>query len=140
MRCIFFAFSFCPENTKRARTAECVRAREHRQKVRLVTEAKIGDDLPIAFDVGSLEIIEEATATTNHFQQALPAVVILRVRPEVTGKVVDVIREDRNLNLRRACIGLVRAVLFDCRGLLKCHVAVFSARVARWVSLNLRKP
>jgi hypothetical protein len=110
------------------------------QKARLVTEAKISDDLAIAFDVGALEIVEEATATADHLQQALPAVVILRVRPEVTCEVVDILGENGNLNLRRAGVGLVGAVLFDCRGLLKCHVAVFSARVARWVSLNLRKP
>jgi hypothetical protein len=30
----------------------------------------------------------------------------------------------------------VRAVLFDCCGLLKCHVAVISARVARWFLLK----
>ena len=106
-----------------------------------MTEAKIGDDLPIAFDVGSLEVVEEATAATNHFQQPLAAVVILRVRPEVTGQVIDVVGENCHLNLCRAGIGLVRAVFFDCRGLLKCHVvAVISARGARWVSLNLRKP
>jgi hypothetical protein len=30
----------------------------------------------------------------------------------------------------------VRAVLFYCRALLKCHVAVFSAPFARWFLLE----
>ncbi len=105
-----------------------------------MTEAKISDDLAIAFDVGALEIVEEAATASDHLEQALLAVMIFRVRAEVTGQVVDVLGENRNLDLCRAGIGLVRAVLFDCRGLLKCHVAVFSARRARWVSLNRGKP
>ncbi len=112
----------------------------HRQKIRLVAKAKISDDLAVPFDVRALEVVEQPTTTADHLQQALPAVMILGVGTEVTGQVVDVIGENRDLDLRRPGIGVVRAVLLDCWGLLKCHVAVFSARAARWVSLDLRKP
>ena len=101
-----------------------------------MTEAKIRDDLAIAFDVGALEIIEQAPTTANHLEQALPAVMILGVSTEVTGQVVDVVGKNCDLNLGRPGIGVVRTVLLDCWGLLKCHVAVFSARGARWVSVE----
>jgi len=65
----------------------------------------------------------------------LPAVVVLGVRPKVVGQVVDVLGENCDLNLCLTRIGAVRAVLLDCRGLLKCHVAVLSARGARWFLL-----
>jgi hypothetical protein len=55
---------------------------------------------------------------------------------EVIGEVVDVVGEDCYLDLCRTRVGGVRAVLFDCRGLLKCHVAVISARIARWFLLK----
>jgi len=112
----------------------------HRQKIRLVPEAKIRDDFAIAFDVRALEIIEQATTTADHLEQSLTAVMVLGVSAEVTVQVVDILGENSDLDLCRPGIGVVRTVLLYCWGLLKCHVAVFSARCARWVSLNRGKP
>lgn len=101
-----------------------------------MTETKVRDDLAVAFEVCALEIVEQTATPSDHLQQSTTAVMVLRVSAEVIGQVVDVLGENRNLNLGRARIGGVRAVLFDCRGLLKCHVAVLSARGARWFSLK----
>jgi hypothetical protein len=98
-----------------------------------VTETKVRDELAVTLEIFPLEVVEQATAPSNHLQQALPAVMVLCVFPEVVGEVVDVLGENRHLNLRRTGVRAVRTILLDCRGLLKCHVAVFSARSARWL-------
>jgi hypothetical protein len=101
----------------------------------LVTETKVRDDLAVAFEVGALEVVEKSLAPADHLEQSTPAVMILGVSAEVVVEVVDVLGENRYLDLGRARVGAMRAVLFDCRGLLKCHVAVLSARGARWFLL-----
>ena len=106
------------------------------QKICLVAKAKVRDDFAVILEVCALEIVEQALASADHLEQAAPAVMILRVSTEVIGEVVDVLGENRYLDLCRAGVGAVRAVLFDCRGLLKCHVAVLSARGARWFLLK----
>ena len=107
-----------------------------RQKICLVSETKVRDDLAVILEVCALEIVEKALALANHLQQAAPAVMILGFGAEMVGEVVDVLGENRYLDLGRTRIVCVRAVLFDCRGLLKCHVAVLSARGARWFLLK----
>ena len=68
------------------------------QRTILVTEAKISDDLTVAFDICPLEIVQQATAASNHFQEALARVVIFCMGAEVLGQIVDVICEDCDLD------------------------------------------
>ena len=69
------------------------------QRTSLVSETKVRDDLAITFEVSPLEVVEQATASSDHFQQALPAVMILGVSTEVIGEVVDILGENGNLDL-----------------------------------------
>ncbi len=95
-----------------------------------MTEAKFGNDLPISFDVGSFHVREQASALPDHLQQALTAVMVLCMRPEVLGEVVDAIREDGNLNFCRPGVGFVGPVLRDRRCFFECHGVIFSVRAA----------
>ena len=88
---------------------------------RLVTESKIGDDLAIALEVGPPEVSEQSFTSADHLEESAAAVMVLRVSAEVLGEVVDVLCENRNLDLCRAGISAVRAVLLDRSCLLKCH-------------------
>ena len=72
-----------------------------------MTEAKIRNDLAIAFDVRALEVVEQATTASDHLEQALSAVMVLGVRAEVTAQVFNVRCKDRDLNFRRARIAVV---------------------------------
>ena len=108
------------------------------QKPFLVTEAKISDDLAIAFDIGPLEIVQQATAASYHFQEALTRVVIFCMGAEVVGQIVDVICKDCDLDDGRTRVCAMRAVLFDCRCFLKCHVVLSSPRgLSALVALKL---
>ena len=77
-----------------------------------MTETKVRDDLAVTFEVCALEVVEQPAPPSDHLQQALPAVMILRVSAEVVGQVVDVLGENCDLNLGRTRIGSVRCGTF----------------------------
>jgi hypothetical protein len=127
MRCIFrFAFSCSREHKTRAGTLCAARAGQL-QKIGLVAEAKVRNDFAIALEVGPGEVVEQGGAAAEHLERAAAAMMVFGVSAEVFGEVVDVLGENCYLNLSRACVGAVRAVLLYCSGLLKCHsLLVFS--------------
>jgi hypothetical protein len=84
----------------------------------LPTESELRNKCPIPFDVVAPEVIQQTTATTHEHQQTSTAVMILLVDLQVLREMVDTPREERNLHLRRAGVGLVEAMLGDrCCGI-----------------------
>src|SRR5436190_797202 len=71
------------------------------------------DQCPISLQVVLLEIVQEPTTAADELEQPAPRIVILRMRPQVLGQLVDPLRQQRDLHLRRARVGLVRPVLTD---------------------------
>src|SRR5580692_34218 len=63
-----------------------------------------------------LDVIEERTASGDHFQKAPARMVVLHVGFEMPGEIVDAFRQDRDLNLGRAGVaGFVGIRLDDFR-------------------------
>src|SRR3982074_3319150 len=89
----------------------------------LVPESEFLDDPAVSVDVRPLHVVEQASTRTDHLQQAAPAVMVLLVRPEVIGEVVDALREEGHLHSRRAGIGLMRLVLLERRSVVESHVS-----------------
>ena len=56
---------------------------------------------------------EQTATTTHHHQQTTTAVVVLLVGLEVIGELVDARREERDLHLGRARVGVVQLVGAD---------------------------
>src|SRR5207302_4902986 len=75
--------------------------------------AELLDESAIALEVSLLEIRQEATAAADELEQTPARVVILRMRAQMLRELVDALREQRDLHLRRARVGLVRPVLTD---------------------------
>src|SRR5262249_2963346 len=72
------------------------------------------DHRTITIDVLRLEVIQEATALSYEHEQAASRVVILCVDLEVLGEIRDALRQERNLDFRRARItGLAGVFLYD---------------------------
>jgi hypothetical protein len=84
----------------------------------LPTNAQLGDERPIPLDVVTPEIVEHPTAATDEHQQAPLAVEVLLVDFHVLRQVPDAIREERDLDFRRASVGVVELVVGDCGGLV----------------------
>src|SRR5581483_3300713 len=80
---------------------------------RSAAEAELADDAAVALDIVRADVIEQPTPPTHEHKQPAPAVVILLVHLEVLGEVVDPLGEERDLNLGRAGVGVVQAVLGD---------------------------
>ena len=98
-------------------TVECARAIMPGRV--LVPQSQFLDELPVSVDIRALHVVEEATASSDHLEQATTAVVVLLVGAEMIVQIVDAIGEDRDLNAGGPAVRLVRAVLFDAVILIK---------------------
>src|SRR5712672_848624 len=88
----------------------------------LVPQSEFLDDRAISVDVRPLHVVEQAATRSDHLQQPAAAVMVLLVRPEVLGEVVDALREEGHLHARRTGVGLVRLVLLERRSVVESHV------------------
>ena len=90
----------------------------------LVPEAQFLDDLPVAVDIRTLQVIQETAASSDHFEESTTAVVVLFVGPEVIRQIVDPLGEQGDLNAGRATVGLVGPIFLDGRAFFESHVLV----------------
>jgi len=63
-----------------------------------VAETQLVDELPIALQVGALEVLQQAAALAHHPEEAALPVEVLRMDPEVIGEAVDPLGEQRDLD------------------------------------------
>jgi hypothetical protein len=80
-----------------------------------VTEAKIGYDLAVRVYICSLEIVEEATPSADHLQQATPAVMIFHVQPKMVREEVDSLCKQNHLNSGGSRVCRVLAIILEVR-------------------------
>src|SRR5687767_13569259 len=76
-------------------------------------DTQLFDDRAIPFRVLLLQIFEQAATLADQHEQPASRVMVLRVSLEVLGEVGDALGEQRDLNLGRARVALVRLELFD---------------------------
>src|SRR5690606_8690497 len=74
-------------------------------------QAETLDQRPVARDVNSLEVVEQPATATDQQQQTAPRVVVVLVLLQVLRQARDALRQQRDLGLRGAGVGLVQAVL-----------------------------
>src|SRR5262249_9650744 len=82
----------------------------------LPPEAQLGDQGSVPLDVVAPEVVEQPTPPTHHHQQPTTRVMVLRVDLQVLREVVDPLRQECDLHLRGAGVGLVAVVLGDRGG------------------------
>ena len=80
-------------------------------------DAELLDDALVPLLVLALHVVEELAALAHHLQEAAARVVVFLVRLEVLGQIVDPLREDRDLHLRRAGIVGLGGIVLDERAL-----------------------
>src|SRR3712207_3135957 len=71
----------------------------------LATQAELADEGAVALEVVALQVLQEPPTTADHDQQAATRVVVVAVLPHVVRELVDAVREQRDLNRRRAGVG-----------------------------------
>src|SRR4051794_12257553 len=82
-------------------------------RLRLLAKTQLRDECGVALAILLADVIEEGAALVDHHQQAAPAVIVLGVRLEMRGEVVDPLGEDRDLHLRRTGIALALGIVLD---------------------------
>ena len=79
----------------------------------LLAQAKLCTDLAVALYVGLLQIVQKATALTNHEQQAATGMMVLLVGRQVLVEVIDALGEQSNLHFGGTGVALVTGVFLD---------------------------
>jgi hypothetical protein len=67
---------------------------------KLLAKAQSGYDLAVAFDVGLLQIVQQAATLPDELEEASPRVVVLLVDLEVFGQVANPVAQERDLHFR----------------------------------------
>src|SRR5262245_26916288 len=89
------------------------RSNFHSPGLVLPPQAELLDQGAVALEVRALQVVEQPSAAPDELEQAAARVVILRVRAQVLGELVDPGGEKGDLHLRRTGVALVPAVLAD---------------------------
>ena len=79
-------------------------------KTDLLSQTELFNDCTVTVDVLLLKVAEKVSSVTDHLEHAAAAVMILGVRLEVLGEVVDSLGENSDLNLGRTGVALVSCV------------------------------
>src|SRR5439155_22946514 len=79
----------------------------------LPANAELVDDRAVPLGILVLEIFEQAPSLADQHQQSPPRVMVLRVGLEVLGEAVDPLGDERDLDLGRTRVALVRLELLD---------------------------
>ena len=95
-----------------SRSAADTRAAAARRRLQVLpSDTQPIDHIVIAVDIALLEIIQQASTLAHHLEQPAPGVIVFDVSLEVSSQLVNSLCQQRDLNLRRTCVGLVRLVL-----------------------------
>ena len=86
----------------------------------LLTEVQSLDDSTVTFDVNLLQVLQQLTTLTYQAQQRTLCAEVVAVVFEVLSKVVDTVRKQGNLALRRTCVHVRLAVLTEKLLLFLC--------------------
>src|SRR5262245_22702598 len=89
------------------------RSNSHSPGAELSPEAQLLDQFSVRLHILLLEVVQKSPAAPDQLEQAAPRVVVLRMRPEVLRELVDALREERDLDLGRARVGLRAPVAPD---------------------------
>ncbi len=84
----------------------------------LLPDSEPFDKLSVPFGVFALQVIQQPSSLPNELEQSAPGVVILGVRLEMFGQVVDTLAEQCDLDFGGAGVFVVGTVRADEIGLL----------------------
>jgi len=88
-------------------------------------EPELGDDGSVALDVGALQVIQQPAPLADQLEQPTPRVVVVSVRFEMVGEVIDPLAEDRDLDFGRSGVLVVQTVGLDDARLGSCCQSMY---------------
>src|SRR5438552_2349697 len=106
----------------------------------LLADAQPFDELPIPRGILRLQVVEESSALPDQLEQPAARMVVLLVGLEVLGQILDALGQERDLDLGRAGVALVRPELLDHTLLLRFVVQRPCAHHFSVIPTLLRRP
>jgi len=103
-------------------------------------EPELGDDRPVPVDVGPLQIVQQPPPLADQLEQPAPRVVVMGVRFQMVGEVIDPFAEDCDLDLGRSGVLLTEAIGVDDARLGRCCQSVYLLNSRAQVPLASRTP
>ena len=97
----------CRDIAKRKRPAEAGRM------IGSLAKTELRDECGVALVIFLADVIQQGAALVDHHQEPAAGMIVLRVRLEVGGEIVDSLGEDRDLDLGGS--GVARACFFTGR-------------------------
>src|SRR5687767_11097670 len=81
--------------------------------LRLASKTELLDQCPVPLEVLALQVVQQPAAAADEHEQPAARVVVLRMRAQMLGQLVDALCEQRDLHLRRSGVSPVPAVRAD---------------------------
>ena len=81
--------------------------------LKLLSDVELFDDRTIAIDIDLNQVVEQITSVTYHLKQTAAGMMIIRVRLQMLGKLIDPSSQDCDLDFRRTGILLMQLVSLD---------------------------
>src|SRR5262249_20586114 len=85
---------------KRQRALRQSTAGARRRTRSLLADTELADQLRVPVGILPFEIVEQTPALAHQLQEAAPRVMVLKVRLEVLGEVINALAEQRDLDFR----------------------------------------
>jgi hypothetical protein len=73
----------------------------------LLSQSEACDDGLIPLDVSVADVSQQRRPVAHHLEQTAPGGMILGMRSEMLGQIVDSPRQQRNLHFRRSCVSVM---------------------------------
>ena len=86
----------------------------------LLSDVQLFDDSSVSLDVDLLQVVEQISSVSYHFEKTAAAVIVLVIVFEMLGQIVYSVCENRNLNFRRTRVSLVNGVFLNNSLLFLC--------------------
>ena len=99
--------------SRSARSGRATRAKSRAPPTKLSSDTQSIDYVVIPVYIALFEVLKQTPALADHLQKATPRMIVLHVSLKVSLQFIDPLRENRYLNLWRACIGIVNFVVAD---------------------------
>ncbi|GMQ93883.1 MAG: hypothetical protein BMS9Abin12_1363 [Acidimicrobiia bacterium] len=76
----------------------------------LATQSQFCNQGSVTLHILFLEVPEQSPSFSDHHEQTSPAVMVFLVDLQMLGEMIDTLSQQRDLDLRRACVRGVRAI------------------------------
>ena len=100
--------------------------------LQLLSDVQLRNDGTVSFDILLLQVVQQISAVSHHFQHTSAAVMVLLVHLQMLGQLIDSGGQNGDLNLRRTGVAFMSGISCD-----NCVFFVFGEDIFQLINLFL---